>query len=30
MIVMLVPSLKWYPRDGGPVGLLVDMKFSKI
>ncbi|URE30597.1 hypothetical protein MUK42_17808, partial [Musa troglodytarum] len=26
MIVMLVPSLKRYPRDGGPVGLLVDMK----
>ncbi|THU68849.1 hypothetical protein C4D60_Mb08t08200 [Musa balbisiana] len=25
---MLVPSLKWYPRDGGPVGLLVDMKMS--
>ncbi|CAL9037789.1 unnamed protein product [Musa banksii] len=25
---MLVPSLKWYPRDGGPVGLLVDMKRS--
>ncbi|CAL9108148.1 unnamed protein product [Musa textilis] len=23
---MLVPSLKRYPRDGGPVGLLVDMK----
>ncbi|CAL9775942.1 unnamed protein product [Musa acuminata subsp. burmannicoides] len=25
---MLVPSLKWYPRDGGPVDLLVDMKRS--
>ncbi|CAL9112924.1 unnamed protein product, partial [Musa acuminata var. zebrina] len=25
---MLVPSLKWYPRDGSPVGLLVHMKRS--